>query len=327
MSTSSSTTQDPVVVEVVERPIAELSVLRDVNPPAGLVARVMTKLEEPRTPSMWQWLHRPFSIEIRLSPADADHADAGAWRRVRVHRRDDEVGVPAGRVVTRRAALVMGAAAVGAALLRPARLRAAAADRKLLYVQPLGDELPAADAALVATAIESLIGWEVRTLDRIPLPADAFYKPRRRWRADKLLDVLDGRLPKGGTRILGLTGADISTTKGDVFDWGVLGLGRIDGASGVISLFRCRKGARAPRARARAAGQGRGPRGGAHAGPGPLPEPRLSHGRRRRTRRDLRPRVRLLRALPEAAGQCRAAAARDTRHPVEPPRLSGPEAV
>ena len=139
----------------------------------------------------------------------------------------------------------MGAAAAGAALLRPARLCAAAADRKLLYVQPLGDELPAADAALVATAIESLIGWEVRTLDRIPLPADAFYKPRRRWRADKLLDVLDGRLPKGGARILGLTGADISTTKGDVFDWGVLGLGRIDGASGVISLFRCRKGARA----------------------------------------------------------------------------------
>jgi len=64
MSTSSSTTQDPVVVDIVERPIAELSSLRDVNPPAGLVARVMTKLEEPRTPS----LYRPFSIEIRLSP-------------------------------------------------------------------------------------------------------------------------------------------------------------------------------------------------------------------------------------------------------------------
>ena len=151
--------------------------------------------------------------------------------------------MPAGHVVTRRAALTTGAAAIGAALLRPER--AAATDRKLLYVQPLGDELPAADAALVATAIESMIGWEVHTLERIPLPADAFYKPRRRWRADKLLDVLDGRLPKGGTRILGLTGADISTTKGDVFDWGVLGLGRIDGASGVISLFRCRKGARA----------------------------------------------------------------------------------
>ena len=157
--------------------------------------------------------------------------------------------MPAARVVTRRHALAVGVAAAGAALLRlgqlPAAAAATAAARKILYIQPLGDELPSADAALVATAIEGVIGWEVRVLERMPLPADAFYEPRRRWRADKLLDVLDARLPADGARILGLTGADISTTKGDVFDWGVLGLGRIDGASGVISLFRCRKGARA----------------------------------------------------------------------------------
>lgn len=65
---ASSSTQDPVIVDVPERPIAELSALRDVNPPAGLVARVMTKVGEPRTPSLWQWLRRPFSIEIHLSP-------------------------------------------------------------------------------------------------------------------------------------------------------------------------------------------------------------------------------------------------------------------
>ena len=28
----------------------------------------MTRLAEPRLPSVWQWLHRPFSVEIRLSP-------------------------------------------------------------------------------------------------------------------------------------------------------------------------------------------------------------------------------------------------------------------
>ena len=28
----------------------------------------MTRLAEPRLPSIWQWLRRPFSIEIRLSP-------------------------------------------------------------------------------------------------------------------------------------------------------------------------------------------------------------------------------------------------------------------
>jgi hypothetical protein len=54
--------------DLAEQPIQELSSLRDVKPPAALVARVMTRLAEPRTLSVWQWLRRPVSIEIRLSP-------------------------------------------------------------------------------------------------------------------------------------------------------------------------------------------------------------------------------------------------------------------
>jgi hypothetical protein len=53
---------------VSERPIEDLSALRKVEPPPAFVARVMTRLAEPRLPSLWQWLHRPFSVEIRLSP-------------------------------------------------------------------------------------------------------------------------------------------------------------------------------------------------------------------------------------------------------------------
>jgi hypothetical protein len=51
-----------------ERPIEDLSTLRKIEPPPAFVARVMTRLAEPRLPSLWQWLHRPFSVEIRLSP-------------------------------------------------------------------------------------------------------------------------------------------------------------------------------------------------------------------------------------------------------------------
>jgi len=54
--------------EVAEQPIHELSALRDVQPPAALVARVMTKLAEPQPPSLWRWLRRSVPIEIRLSP-------------------------------------------------------------------------------------------------------------------------------------------------------------------------------------------------------------------------------------------------------------------
>ena len=48
--------------------MAELARLGEVLPPPNLVARVMTRLSEPRMPSVWEWLRRPVVIEIRLSP-------------------------------------------------------------------------------------------------------------------------------------------------------------------------------------------------------------------------------------------------------------------
>ena len=56
-------------VESPDRRITELAHLRDdVTPPPDLVARVMTRVSEPRLPSLGQWLLRPFLIEIRISP-------------------------------------------------------------------------------------------------------------------------------------------------------------------------------------------------------------------------------------------------------------------
>ncbi len=49
--------------------IPELRRLRDeVTPPPDLVARVMTRVSEPRLPSIWQWLNRPVLLELRISP-------------------------------------------------------------------------------------------------------------------------------------------------------------------------------------------------------------------------------------------------------------------
>jgi hypothetical protein len=62
------TLQGPGGGDVAEQPIHELSALRNVQPPAALVARVMTQLAEPRQLTTWQWLRRPIPIEIRLSP-------------------------------------------------------------------------------------------------------------------------------------------------------------------------------------------------------------------------------------------------------------------
>ena len=48
--------------------LADLARLAEVDPPPNLVARVMTRVSEPRLPSIWQWLRRPFVIEVRISP-------------------------------------------------------------------------------------------------------------------------------------------------------------------------------------------------------------------------------------------------------------------
>jgi archaemetzincin len=113
----------------------------------------------------------------------------------------------------------------------------------ILYVQPLGEALPDADVALVRRALHEFYGTDVRSLERAALPRAAWYPPRRRWRAERLLAFLAPRLPADGARILGLTAVDISTTKGRYEDWGVLGLGDLGGAASVISSFRAQRGA------------------------------------------------------------------------------------
>jgi len=47
--------------------LEELRALRDVAPPASLVARVMTRVAAPQPFSLWRWLRRPVRFEVRLS--------------------------------------------------------------------------------------------------------------------------------------------------------------------------------------------------------------------------------------------------------------------
>ncbi len=87
---------------------------------------------------------------------------------------------------------------------------------------------------------------EVTRHERIPLPKAAYYAKRKRYRADKLLDHLLTLIPEAPptTRVLGLTTVDISTTKGDVYDWGIFGLGLVPGQAAVISNHRLKRGAK-----------------------------------------------------------------------------------
>jgi archaemetzincin len=135
--------------------------------------------------------------------------------------------------------------AASMALLAPRRARAATVRR--IALQPLGASLPEAQRELVLRALRTFYDLEVVELPVAPLPRSAYYAPRRRYRAEKLLEFLAERLPSGSQRILGLTAVDISTSKPPHEDWGVLGLATLDGAACVISSFRCRRRARSAR--------------------------------------------------------------------------------
>jgi archaemetzincin len=82
---------------------------------------------------------------------------------------------------------------------------------------------------------------KIEILHPLPLPQSAFYKPRNRYRAEKLLDFLDSLNDGRYYRVVGFTKKDISTTKGEYDDWGIFGLGNISGYACVISTFRLKK--------------------------------------------------------------------------------------
>jgi archaemetzincin len=75
---------------------------------------------------------------------------------------------------------------------------------------------------------------------KMKLPQSAYYKPRNRYRADSLIRYLRSITPVTHVTI-GLTSKDISHTKGDMEDYGIMGLGYRPGNACVVSTFRVSK--------------------------------------------------------------------------------------
>lgn len=127
------------------------------------------------------------------------------------------------------------------ALLGFATARASAADELKIALQPLG-KVPADVVDEVRGHLEEIYAVHVEVLPAKALPASAFYRPRERYRADKLLDWLEANTAATFTKVIGVTASDISTTKGEVFDWGIFGLGSLGQRPCVISTFRLARG-------------------------------------------------------------------------------------
>lgn len=129
---------------------------------------------------------------------------------------------------------------------------AIAATRAVVILVPL-KSFPESLLDTVEASLVAEYDVQVRRHAVEPLPKAAYYSPRRRYRADTLLEHLEtfaADEPKT-TRVLGLTEVDISTTKGEYKDWGVFGLGYSPGQAAVVSSFRLRRKATAERLEAR----------------------------------------------------------------------------
>ena len=142
-----------------------------------------------------------------------------------------------------------GAGSKGMAAVAPAS-RSAAFDGRVVALQPFG----VVDAALLlatANVLHRNYQLDVKVLPPRPLPRSAFFPARRRYRGERLIQDLEARTPSVFAKVLGITGSDVSVTKGSIFDWGVLGVSGLAGRAAVVSTWRMRRGAPAELVRKR----------------------------------------------------------------------------
>lgn len=105
-----------------------------------------------------------------------------------------------------------------------------------IVIQPF-EGLPPSTANFVKVKLKEIYSGEVTINEPIPLPKKALNQDRSRYRADSLIRFLNSYV-KEDQLILGLTSKDISITKGNDPDYGIMGLGSSPGKSCIASTFK-----------------------------------------------------------------------------------------
>lgn len=80
---------------------------------------------------------------------------------------------------------------------------------------------------------------KVKLNSPVSFSKNAFYAPRNRYKADSIIKELS-KVTTNTQITIGLTTKDISTTKNNFVDWGVMGLGYQPGSASVVSSYRIR---------------------------------------------------------------------------------------
>lgn len=86
-----------------------------------------------------------------------------------------------------------------------------------------------------------MVPVDITILPGEPLPQSAYDKPRNRYRAGEILNVLKCRKKTGEGVTIGLTHKDISTTIHGTQDFGIMGYSHMPGNASVCSTFRLKR--------------------------------------------------------------------------------------
>ncbi|WP_294270335.1 matrixin family metalloprotease [uncultured Chryseobacterium sp.] len=108
----------------------------------------------------------------------------------------------------------------------------------IIAVQPFKDIHPAR-VAFVTSGLKKIYP-KVVVMQPIDLPNNSYYPERNRYRADSLICFLQSRAAER-TVVIGLTSKDISASKGNIRDFGIMGLGYRPGNACIASAFRLSK--------------------------------------------------------------------------------------
>jgi archaemetzincin len=120
-------------------------------------------------------------------------------------------------------------------LLGPTTAPAAEAPpERVVSIVPLG-KVKQEYLERISRELQARMNVRIRIEPARPLPREAYYAPRRRWRAERLLRWIEENPPEGAWKVVAVTEAEISTTKGNIHDWGIAGLGSIGGTGCVVS--------------------------------------------------------------------------------------------
>lgn len=109
--------------------------------------------------------------------------------------------------------------------------------KPIVLLQPLGD-ISTGDLQFLKDSAQSFYPVAIILVSRKEPPPNAWNASRKRWRADSIIAWLKTDTPDTIRLTVGLMTDDISANKGNIRDYGIMGLGYHPGKACVVSTYR-----------------------------------------------------------------------------------------